>query len=601
MRLLHTKRLELDSFFGRDKPRYAILSHTWGDGEVLFEDLQPSSGRDWKTKAGASKVLGSVARARSDGYMYIWIDTCCIDKSSSAELSEAINSMYAWYQHSAICYAYLADIPEPDVSLLSESRWFTRGWTLQELIAPNEAIFFTSEWDVLGRRSWLAETISTITGIDTGVLGLWKSRLDAYPVGQRMTWAAGRTTTRTEDLAYCLLGLFGINMPLLYGEGDKAFWRLQEEILRQSTTKDHSILLHNESGRIFASDPSSFSIGCKLHPWTLPTDIALVEDGVRLKLHVFDVKLPVGTTRSRDITLGILDCRVDEGLGHFARPALVLEAANNGYYRHRSTGLKIIRPGSDGETADIPDTNKPRPPARPVDIAFPKTGFDLSKAERKSVTLRHFGAIDNTFEQHRLLQLRLRPISQPISSEQYEFGARNASMRKSIFYLYVANSHILTVYAAILLNCPRKSHGQPLLLLVGFLSGTHSQPVAAWTRIISSHAILAEELKSQVRVDLDDSAERKVSGQYLEPLLQRLYNSGSELFPAPTGQHDSAKHSCVTLSGDTVRTRLHAVDFFGDTIYELQVTVEPPPSDSAGEKRDGRLQWPRRRTGQSPK
>jgi len=167
---------------------------------------------------------------------------CCIDKTSSAELSEAINSMFRWYQKASVCYAYLADVlkdtdPDKDPEEFSRSRWFTRGWTLQELVAPKNVVFYSRSWKNIGTKERLCNTISTITGIDIDTL--LGEDVTFVSVANKMSWASGRRTTRTEDMAYCLLGIFDVNMPLLYGEGKKAFLRLQEEILRSSY--DHSL------------------------------------------------------------------------------------------------------------------------------------------------------------------------------------------------------------------------------------------------------------------------------------------------------------------------------------------------------------------------
>jgi hypothetical protein len=153
-----------------------------------------------------------------------FLETCCIDMSSSVEFSEAINSMYEWYQNADVCYAYMSDvsaIPDSDHDMFtrnfSASRWFTRGWTLQELIAPSIVSFYNSEWVFLGTKEGLVELISSTTNIDMCVLCDYR-RLDEFTVARRMLWASRRETTRPEDTAYCLLGIFGINMPLLYGE-----------------------------------------------------------------------------------------------------------------------------------------------------------------------------------------------------------------------------------------------------------------------------------------------------------------------------------------------------------------------------------------------
>ncbi|KAI0656703.1 hypothetical protein C8Q70DRAFT_311003 [Cubamyces menziesii] len=204
--------------------------------------------------SGWSKVENACAVAlQKHQCEWLWMDTCCIDKGSSAELSEAINSMFTWYLRSKICLAYLNDVPTCEnlverIRHMRASRWFTRGWTLQELIAPaQDVVFLSKDWVKLGTRCDLASFLADLTQIDRGVLVEsggrqdWHlARLRAISVAERMSWAAGRDTTRPEDKAYSLMGLFDVNMPVLYGEGaDKAFRRLQQEIIRDSF--DHSI------------------------------------------------------------------------------------------------------------------------------------------------------------------------------------------------------------------------------------------------------------------------------------------------------------------------------------------------------------------------
>ncbi|KAG4427935.1 hypothetical protein IFR05_016582, partial [Cadophora sp. M221] len=241
MRLLRYNNdggFSLIEFFG-NIPQYAIFSHTWGAEEVTFEDLITGVG---KTKASYAKVRFCGEQAMSDGLRYFWIDTCCIDKTSSAELTEAIYSMFRWFAEAAICYVYLSDLSinnHGENDHLSQtrwetafrmSRWFTRGWTLQELIAPRYLEFYAVHGTKLGTRRSLNTLISEITGIPAEVLNHSK-RLDEYSVPERMAWASRRSTSRIEDRAYCLMGLFDVNMPLLYGEGDYAFQRLQKEIV----------------------------------------------------------------------------------------------------------------------------------------------------------------------------------------------------------------------------------------------------------------------------------------------------------------------------------------------------------------------------------
>ncbi|KAI1786351.1 HET-domain-containing protein [Ganoderma leucocontextum] len=197
----------------------------------------------WADPELSPKIRDACAVARANGYHYIWIDSCCIDKSSSSELSEAINSMYAWYARADVCYAYLADVPpgddhEAQGSLFRESRWFTRGWTLQELIAPVKVDFLSKDWAPIGSKHALVDLVESVTDINYKAL-LKLAPLGAFSVAQRLSWAATRETTRREDRAYSLLGIFGINMPTLYGEGDRAFGRLQEQIMQR--TPDQSL------------------------------------------------------------------------------------------------------------------------------------------------------------------------------------------------------------------------------------------------------------------------------------------------------------------------------------------------------------------------
>jgi len=224
MWLLDANTIQLHLILSNPIPPYAILSHTWGAEEVTLQDLQCTPHRN-QHFSGYQKLLDCCAQAREDGFGYVWIDTCCIDKTNSAELSEAINSMFQWYRDAFQCYAFLSDTET--VEELAESRWFTRGWTLQELIAPLSVIFFNKEWNELGTKASLAKKISSITNIPRTVL-LSNSR-EEFSVAQTMSWAAKRETTRVEDRAYSLLGLFGVNMSMIYGEGDKAFvvcsWR----------------------------------------------------------------------------------------------------------------------------------------------------------------------------------------------------------------------------------------------------------------------------------------------------------------------------------------------------------------------------------------
>lgn len=341
MRLINTATLQLHDFLDSHIPlSYAILSHTWGAEEISLHEwraieLKRDQDNDFanllalslqfgawtqhtERKAGYRKVVDFCNICLRDGYEWAWVDTTCIDKTSSAELSEAINSMFRWYRKAARCYALLTDVedksvivdtvsedgsstssgsrsdesdnevdlmkqsyweehPPPDVSSIEweqhkksgfmSSRWFTRGWTLQELIAPPTVRFYDRNWQLIGTRYKLARVIEEITKIPCKVLTCpYGDTFLEYPVAEIMSWASKRQTSRVEDIAYSLLGLFRISMPLLYGEGQNAFKRLQEEIIKRTT--DHSIFawfLSSKSallyGGILAESPKAFS-GC---------------------------------------------------------------------------------------------------------------------------------------------------------------------------------------------------------------------------------------------------------------------------------------------------------------------------------------------------
>jgi hypothetical protein len=230
----------LTKFIGGKIPSYAILSHTWeaDNEEVTFEDMINGVGIG---KVGYRKIRFCGEQAQKDGLQYFWVDSCCIDKSSSAELSEAINSMFRWYRNAAKCYVYLSDVStgdpnqptqvsqRPYESAFRQSRWFTRGWTLQELLAPLSVEFFSREGELLGDKKSLERQIHEITGI--AVRALQGNSMSEFRVRERFSWATKRETTIEEDQAYCLLGIFDIHLPAVYGEGkETAFHRLRREI-----------------------------------------------------------------------------------------------------------------------------------------------------------------------------------------------------------------------------------------------------------------------------------------------------------------------------------------------------------------------------------
>lgn len=293
MWLLNTARAELKFFPGPSSVPggYAILSHVWDEHEQSFQDIQAL--RDQCSANGTNprdfasdKIRELCLLAERDDYQWAWNDTCCIDKTSSSELSETITSMYDYYLGADICYVYLRDVPTcslddlraPD-SAFRNSQWHQRGWTLQELIASPLVLLLSSTWEFLGAKADLADLLAEITQVPAAVLRFDRPPY-AYCVATRMGWAANRKTTRLEDEAYCLMGIFGIFMPPMYGEGRNAFIRLQEEIMRQ--VDDPTIFAWGEGygqdwdavtgwslkgnwwiqrGYLYALSPSQFRVG----------------------------------------------------------------------------------------------------------------------------------------------------------------------------------------------------------------------------------------------------------------------------------------------------------------------------------------------------
>ena len=305
MRLINARTLKLEEFWGERSIPYTILSHRWEDGEVTFQDMQ-----DPKRAAslnGFTKIRNACELTVKHGYDYVWVDTCCINKESSAELSEAINSMYKWYQASSFCYAFLSDVNAEGLSSdeleIKSSLWFTRGWTLQELLAPPHVLFYDRDWRPIGTKYELRRILSTRTGIDEEILK--GEPLSTRSIAQRMSWAAQRVTKRVEDEAYCLLGIFDVNMPMLYGEGEKAFLRLQEEIIKRSD--DHSIFAWPIRGRfqpgLLADRPAAF-LNCQaittVTPRAAHPPYSITNRGLFIKL----TAIPYST----DTYLARLDC-----------------------------------------------------------------------------------------------------------------------------------------------------------------------------------------------------------------------------------------------------------------------------------------------------
>lgn len=360
MRLLNVKLMELEEYFGEAIPRYAILSHCWSDSEVTFQDI---NGPLWEEKRGALKIKSSSEQAKKDDLEYLWIDTCCIDKTSSAELSEAINSMFAWYENAVVCYVHLEELsvahclPSENLRELErdveKSRWFTRGWTLQELVAPITVRFFDGCWNEVGNKVTLLDLLSRVTTIPKDVLAD-PSALHSCSVAKKMSWAAKRATTRVEDTAYCLLGIFNVNMPLLYGEGKKAFIRLQEEILKE--TADHSLLAWkldvsttNRFGGpdfvgVLAQSPRNFIRSANVIPFfghdSRDQPCMMTSRGLRMDVQLVSPK-KIG---DREIRIALLNCHLEHDYSDILGLTLK-HVAHNVYIRAPChLGLELYRP-----------------------------------------------------------------------------------------------------------------------------------------------------------------------------------------------------------------------------------------------------------------
>jgi hypothetical protein len=366
--------LSLIQFVGEEIPEYAILSHTWGadDDEATFEDLMNGTGKD---KPGYAKIRLCAEQADLDGLKYSWVDTCCIAKSSSRELEEAINSMYTWYSEAKVCYAYLSDVEsstgDGSEELLEacrndfpkESRWFTRGWTLQELLAPKRVIFFDSSWRKIGEKMTCCNAISSITGINKAFL-LDPSKISEELYSTVMFWAAKRQTSRPEDIAYCLMGIFGVHMSLYYGEGEpEAFRRLQLELFKVEScqslltwgglSKSHINSQGSQSSifpspltfrPILARSPSLFSkcpVWHRLHTRNDAKPWIVTNCGIELQVRIITSKTwfvtigpdSTGVQKRYDLAIAVLPFRTSEKAGRYIGMLLSGNSSEDTYTR----------------------------------------------------------------------------------------------------------------------------------------------------------------------------------------------------------------------------------------------------------------------------
>ncbi|KAJ2980033.1 hypothetical protein NUW58_g7052 [Xylaria curta] len=352
MWLIETSTLKLEFFTEVKKGSYAILSHTWEKEEISFEQFRNPTLHNLHRHPALHKISKTCHLASEKGVSYVWVDTCCIDKSSSAELSEAINSMFRYYQDAAFCIAFISDLPESSnlsnlnadfESQFPHCRWLTRGWTLQELIAPTHVFFYDSNWSFRGSKSDWKSLLLRETGVDEAILDSPEG-LRLVPVARRMSWVSKRQTTRPEDMAYCLLGIFDVNMPMIYGEGQKAFMRLQEEIAKDSC--DLSLfawqqldLSQNYRG-ILARSPAEFSncreIKHRIKNAIIPTEFTLTNRGLRIETAL--VKAPA---ESKDLILNLGFSYRDDWHTRTSRGwiGVYLAKTQNGFVRARPDTL----------------------------------------------------------------------------------------------------------------------------------------------------------------------------------------------------------------------------------------------------------------------
>jgi hypothetical protein len=287
MRLLHFDalgRLVLTDFRGKTIPPYAILSHRWSDSEILIEDI--SNGIYKKKEEGYRKLRFCANQAAQDELRYFWIDTCCIDRWDLRERSKAINSMFQWYKYAKRCYVFLSDVSTSTATKTLQrsdwkasfraSAWFTRGWTLQELIAPASVEFFSSEGQRIGDKTSLDQLLHEITSIP--LRALLNCPLHEFSTSERETWAKSRKTTEEEDAIYCLLGILDVSMPTVYGEGqESARRRLQVEV--EASGNAPSIIPFSQNPRFVGRESQLAELEAKLFSNDQTTTLAIVGPG----------------------------------------------------------------------------------------------------------------------------------------------------------------------------------------------------------------------------------------------------------------------------------------------------------------------------------
>ena len=468
MRLLHSRDLTFKDFPGSNIPRYAIVSHRWSETELSYQSFLTDkelylSGH--LESYGWTKIIKAAELTHQCNLEWIWIDTICINKESSAELTEAINSMYNWYKYACECFAFLPDVhydeawwmgdadpvrtfnADVDTSRVTgldystktklpdlghctfqpvayapvrisekefmQSTWFKRSWTLQELMAPISLVFFNSNFQPIGTRNTLSFLITKATEIPLEFLRgdvTSRSQTTAACVAERMRWASNRDATRIEDKAYSMLGLFQVNLPLLYGEGHRAFRRLQMEIIKE--TNDESILAWMPN-RAMIPDMTwpILSLETNMFSYVRAANCALFERkhyevtnmGLRFTLPLYNPRENVQSCSRKD--------GVRKTLGHFRKTTLLfplncvgscqpgdgkemsigllaLLVIINNWRSHRDLQILIGKRSKDLLVPDNSDANAIMPNAENRSaVMVPKHWISIATGERQSFDL----------------------------------------------------------------------------------------------------------------------------------------------------------------------------------------------------------------------
>ncbi|KAH7380478.1 hypothetical protein DE146DRAFT_637487 [Phaeosphaeria sp. MPI-PUGE-AT-0046c] len=580
MRLIDVDTLELRSFTDDDIPPYAILSHTWGADEISYQELvwinrikalsgslnqssmsssftssssqdeqsslmlasmemllrgnwNPGTSvgsmteEDFRDRLGYSKIVHTAREVRDLKLKWVWIDTCCIDKSSSAELQESLNSMYRWYWNAKVCLVYLSDVSRADVIdtntatvlarvAFESCRWTKRGWTLQELLAPTTCRFYLKDWQYMGEKVEYLEELSHATGIPIPVLED-PVLVQEVSVAERMSWAASRQTTRLEDIGYCLLGLFDIQMPLLYGEGEKAFTRLQEEILK--TTDDHSLFAWKANTSdsstyrgLLARSPAEFRDCGSVERESILSAFPISSTPIGIRVQLEFLPNAVG---DRSVLAMIRSCNAMN-----QRLAIRLKCLDGGmqYARVDAGSLVAIDDWPTGQLRTIYVRQKV---SIPVDFATPEFSRFHLRRRRANHSIPHVRIIGAS--------------SQSWDWETFECAITPAQINSCVVFLLRVQSH-------------KYAHSLTFPVAVGF----NRQTCHYWCKAIAD---MASEREYDIMGGWWEAARRRVPKDVLDPLTGA--DAHHDLFVVGDGQIGINIEIKAGLCGDSISLEVH--------------------------------------------